>query len=103
MVEKYIELAGEDKQRWKFQRREKKRKKAIEYSQKFKKKDVPKLSKKDEYLVTGYKNDNQDDVFTMTVGAKSYNGEPKWYEEIKAKARKQEKCTKVNILSIDTK
>ena len=101
---KYDELAEELIIKSKWYKREKRRNKAMEKANRYNK-EIPfnNLSKKDEYTVIGWKNGDPKDTFTMPISASSYHGEQKEYEEIKAKARIKEKCTKINILKVVTK
>jgi hypothetical protein len=113
---KYDELTEEDKRyeelakeamsvQRTWNNREKKRNRTMKKIEQLKKKDVKpnNLSRKDEYLVYGWLNGDKDQVFTSTIAAGSFHGNPSEYEEIKEKARKEHKCKKVNILRVTTK
>jgi len=95
MVEEYND------QHWKFQRREKRRKKQIEHSR-IKKVDIPKISKKDIIKVTGYKNNNQEDTFEIRLSGKNLTGHKDEYKKITELARIELKVDIVKVLEVVT-
>jgi len=84
--------------RWKYERRDE-RKKA---KKKIKQNDKPNnLSKKDEYEVTCYINKDQDKEYKITVNASTFHGHPKEFDEIIHKVTKElEKKHEVNWINI---
>ena len=86
---------------WKWERRDRiSRNKALEHSKKNTKTEP--IGKKDEILVKGYLNGNQEEVFELTISSKRFTGHPKEYDEIKKKCIKKYDC-KINLLEISTK
>jgi len=87
------------KQEWKYKRRDKKRHRAIKRSKITKEFGHNNLSKKDVYLVTGYKNGDRTDEFEIEISASRFNGDPKEYEAIKEICRSKLR-SKITILEV---